>query len=130
MIATSASGSSLPQRPGLRPLDPQPGRTLLDFAADLDRLADALGLDRFAVLGVSAGGPYAVACAHRLPDRVTAAAAVSSLSPLCAPAEVPGLPSGCAAAAGDREVAQVHREGRRHDRLRRRAPPLAAACAR
>jgi pimeloyl-ACP methyl ester carboxylesterase len=44
-------------------------------------------------VGVSAGGPYAVACAHRLPRRITAAAAVSSLSPLCAPADVPGLPT-------------------------------------
>jgi pimeloyl-ACP methyl ester carboxylesterase len=31
---------------------------------------------------VSAGGPYAIACAHRIPARLTATAAVSSLSPL------------------------------------------------
>jgi pimeloyl-ACP methyl ester carboxylesterase len=37
------------------------------------------------VVGVSAGGPYAIACARALPDRIAAAAAVSSLSPVCAP---------------------------------------------
>jgi pimeloyl-ACP methyl ester carboxylesterase len=83
----------LPQRPGFGASDPHRGRTLLDFAGDVDQLADALGLDRFAVVGVSAGGPYAVACAHRLAGRVPVAAAVSSLSPLCAPADVPGLPT-------------------------------------
>src|SRR4051794_16189148 len=81
------------QRPGFGHSDQQPGRTLLDFAADLEELADALALERFGVVGVSAGGPYAVACAHRLPHRITAAAAVSSLSPVCAPAQVPGLPA-------------------------------------
>lgn len=83
----------LPQRPGFGASDPCPGRTLLDFAADLEQVADALGLERFAVVGVSAGGPYAVACARRLPGRVPVAAAVSSLSPSCAPAEVPGVPA-------------------------------------
>jgi pimeloyl-ACP methyl ester carboxylesterase len=81
----------LPQRPGFGGSDPQPGRTLLDFAGDLEQVADALGLDRFAVVGVSAGGPYALACGHRLGERVRVAA-VSSLSPLCAPVDVPGLP--------------------------------------
>jgi pimeloyl-ACP methyl ester carboxylesterase len=83
----------LPQRPGFGASDPCPGRTLVGFAADLEQVADALGLGRFAVVGVSAGGPYAVACAHELPDRVPVAAAVSSLSPLCAPADVPGVPA-------------------------------------
>jgi pimeloyl-ACP methyl ester carboxylesterase len=81
------------QRPGFGGSDPRPGRTLLDFAADVEQLADALELQRFGVVGVSAGGPYAVACAHRLPQRVRAAAAVSSLSPVCSPADVPGLPA-------------------------------------
>jgi pimeloyl-ACP methyl ester carboxylesterase len=81
------------QRPGFGDSDQQSGRTLLHFPSDLERLADALGLERFAVVGVSAGGPYAVACAHRLAQRITAAAAVSSLSPLCSPAAVPGLPA-------------------------------------
>ena len=85
------------QRPGFGDSDQQPGRTLLLFPADLEQLANALGVERFGVVGVSAGGPYAVACARRLPKRITAAAAVSSLSPLCAPANVPGLPARIAA---------------------------------
>ncbi len=83
----------LVQRPGFGGSDEQPGRTLLHFPADLEQLANALAVERFGVVGVSAGGPYAVACAHLLPQRITAAAAVSSLSPLCAPAAVPGLPA-------------------------------------
>jgi pimeloyl-ACP methyl ester carboxylesterase len=69
-------------RPGFGQSDALPGRTLLDHADDLSQLADRLGLERFAVVGVSTGAPYALAAALRLPDRVHAAAAVSSLSPL------------------------------------------------
>jgi pimeloyl-ACP methyl ester carboxylesterase len=50
-------------RPGFGGSDPHPGRTVTDFADDVEQLADALGLDRFAVVGVSAGAPYAPACA-------------------------------------------------------------------
>jgi pimeloyl-ACP methyl ester carboxylesterase len=78
-------------RPGFGISDPKPGRSILDFAADVEQLADALDFPRFAVVGVSAGGPYALACARELPERISAAAAVSSLSPLCPPAKVPGL---------------------------------------
>jgi pimeloyl-ACP methyl ester carboxylesterase len=69
-------------RPGYGVSDPLPGRSLLQHAADVEELADALGLERFSVVGVSTGAPYALACAHALPDRVRATAAVSSLSPL------------------------------------------------
>jgi len=72
-------------RPGFGQSDPCPGRRIADFPADLECLADRIGLGRFAVVGVSAGGPYAIATARALPDRAVAAAAVSSVSPLCAP---------------------------------------------
>jgi pimeloyl-ACP methyl ester carboxylesterase len=72
-------------RPGFGRSDPCPGRRIADFPADVERVADRLGLGRFAVVGVSAGGPYAIACARALPDRAVATAAVSSLSPLCPP---------------------------------------------
>ncbi|HEV2776784.1 MAG TPA: alpha/beta hydrolase [Solirubrobacteraceae bacterium] len=68
-------------RPGFGGSDPAPGRSLLSFAADAAALADELGHDRFAVVGVSAGGPYALACAHELPERVAAAAVVSCMAP-------------------------------------------------
>lgn len=80
------------ERPGFGASDPAPGRSMLDFAADVGELLDALGLRRVTVIGVSAGGPYALACAHRLAGRVGAVAVCSSVSPLGAPHEVPGLP--------------------------------------
>jgi pimeloyl-ACP methyl ester carboxylesterase len=72
-------------RPGFGGSDPCPGRRITDFPADVERLVDRLGLGRFAMVGVSAGGPYALACARALPERAVATAAVSSLSPLCPP---------------------------------------------
>ena len=72
-------------RPGFGRSDPSPGRRIVDFPRDLEALADRLGLGRFAVLGVSAGGPYALACAMSLPERTIASAVVSSLSPLSPP---------------------------------------------
>jgi len=72
-------------RPGFGRSDPCPGRRIADFPGDVERVADRLGLGRFALVGVSAGGPYALACARALPDRAVATAAVSSLSPLCPP---------------------------------------------
>jgi pimeloyl-ACP methyl ester carboxylesterase len=80
-------------RPGFGGSDLAPGRRMLDFAGDVEQLADALGLDRFAVVGVSAGGPYALACGCGLGDRISAIGVVSSLSPLCAPHAVPGMPA-------------------------------------
>lgn len=68
-------------RPGFGDSDPAPGRTLLGFARDAAALADHLGHERFAVVGVSAGGPYALACAHELPRRLAAAAVVSCIAP-------------------------------------------------
>jgi pimeloyl-ACP methyl ester carboxylesterase len=77
-------------RPGFGDSDPSPGRTLLGFAQDADALAGHLGHERFAVVGVSAGGPYALACAHELPSRLAAAAVVSSIAPGgCAAAGLP-----------------------------------------
>jgi pimeloyl-ACP methyl ester carboxylesterase len=72
----------LVDRPGYGESDFQPGRTLLDWPADVDQLADALGLDRFAVFGMSGGGPHAAACGHALPDRVSAVGLVSSPAPV------------------------------------------------
>jgi pimeloyl-ACP methyl ester carboxylesterase len=68
-------------RPGFGGSDGHPGRRVQDFAADVEQLADALGLSRFSVLGVSAGAPYALACAHAMPERIAAMAAVSTIPP-------------------------------------------------
>ncbi len=71
-----------PDRPGIGLSTYEVGRRLLDWPDDVTRLADALGLDRFAVMGWSAGGPYAAVCAAKMPSRVTAAALLSSSVPL------------------------------------------------
>ena len=43
------------------------------FADDLRTIADVLGIDKMAVIGLSGGGPYTLACAAAMPDRVVAA---------------------------------------------------------
>jgi pimeloyl-ACP methyl ester carboxylesterase len=48
-------------------------------------LADHLGMNRFAVIGVSGGGPHSAVCARLLPDRVSAAGIISGLGPLSTP---------------------------------------------
>lgn len=70
-----------PSRPGYGRSDPHPDGTLETWAADCRHLADALGLESFAVAGFSGGGPPALAVADRLPDRVTAAGVVSAPVP-------------------------------------------------
>ena len=66
-------------RPGFGRSDRQPGRGFADFPADVLAVADRLGLDRFAVLGLSAGGGYALACACLIPERVPVAVVVSGM---------------------------------------------------
>jgi pimeloyl-ACP methyl ester carboxylesterase len=68
-------------RPGIGVSDPDPGKTLASVADDLGALADRLGLERFAVLGHSGGGPYALACAHRLGARITRVGIASGFAP-------------------------------------------------
>lgn len=58
------------------------GRSVADEAADVRAVADALGLDRFSVVGGSGGGPHALACAALLVGRVERVACQSSLAPL------------------------------------------------
>jgi pimeloyl-ACP methyl ester carboxylesterase len=75
----------MPDRPGYGHSSFQRHRRLLDWPADVAQLADARGLARFAVAGVSGGGPHAAACAYALPERITRAALVASVAPPRAP---------------------------------------------
>jgi len=76
-------------RPGYGDSDnPPAGYSYAAFARDLATLATALGHERFAVCGHSSGGPYALAAAALLPERVLACAAISSDPPYNHP-EVP-----------------------------------------
>jgi pimeloyl-ACP methyl ester carboxylesterase len=72
-------------RPGYGQSTRQPGRLVRDAAADVRVIADRLGIDRFAVVGVSSGGPHALAVAAALPDRVTRCATIKGLGPRDAP---------------------------------------------
>ena len=69
-----------PDRPGYGGSTPQPQRMMEDWPADVAALADHLDTERFAVLGMSSGGPYAVACAALLPGRVVSAAVVAGVT--------------------------------------------------
>ena len=77
-------------RPGFGLSDSQRGRRMLDWPADVAALADALQIDRFAVLGVSGGGPYAAACAIKIPGRLTRTGLVCGMGP----ADAPGMQDG------------------------------------
>jgi pimeloyl-ACP methyl ester carboxylesterase len=68
-------------RPGYGGSTPLPGRAVADCAEDVRAIVDALGIDRFAVWGISGGGPHALACAGVLSERVVAAATLASPAP-------------------------------------------------
>lgn len=82
-----------PDRPGFGASTFQPGRTLGAWAADVAELADRLGLERFAVVGASGGGPYALACAARIPERLSGVALVGALGPLARTDLAHGMPT-------------------------------------
>lgn len=67
-------------RPGIGLSDPKTGYRLLDWPDDVLEVADQLGIDRFAVEGLSAGGPFALACAYKIPHRLTACGLISTVS--------------------------------------------------
>ena len=69
-------------RPGLGLSTPKPHRRILDWPLDVAEFADAQGLERFAVIAWSGGGPYALATAHRFGDRVSKVGLVAPMAPL------------------------------------------------
>lgn len=58
------------------------GRQVVDEVDDLVVLADHLGVERFGVTGASGGGPHALACAARVPQRVVGAVASVCIAPI------------------------------------------------
>lgn len=90
-------------RPGVGGSDPKPGRSVADWPADVEELAEQLELDRFALSGWSAGGAYALACAHELQPRIDAVALVSAAGRL----DLPGFVEQMSTAAAWRLVARV-----------------------
>lgn len=80
-----------PDRPGYGRSDPKPGRSLLDWAKDVKHLADHLQLKRFAIVGVSGGGPGALACAFAMPERLSRVGVVAGAAPTDAPGVFEGM---------------------------------------
>jgi pimeloyl-ACP methyl ester carboxylesterase len=83
-VATAAAGVRLitVDRPGYGRSAAAPQRRILDWPTDIEQLITALGIDHFGLLGHSSGGPYALACALAMPQRITRMALVSSVVPL------------------------------------------------
>ncbi len=75
-----------PNRPGIGRSTFQAGRTLGDWPPLVCALAEHLALPRLPILGISGGGPYALACAADLPHLVSAVGVSGSAVPL---AEIP-----------------------------------------
>ncbi len=99
-------------RPGIGLSDAKPGRTVLSWTDDVAKLCEHLGVDRFAAMGWSMGGQYALALGYALPRAVTRVAVVTG-----------GLPITDAAL-----FAQMPQIDHVFIRLSRRAPWLARTC--
>lgn len=82
----------LPDRPGYGYSDYVVGRRLVNWPSDVTAIADHLGIDRFGVIGVSGGGPHALACAYAIPERLSTVTVVSSPAPAGGPSTVAALP--------------------------------------
>ena len=82
-----------PDRPGIGFSDFQAGRVIGDWPADVDELTEQLGIDRFAVLGISAGAAYALACAlGPLAERLIGVALVGPSLPASLTDSAPDTP--------------------------------------
>jgi pimeloyl-ACP methyl ester carboxylesterase len=78
-------------RPGYGLSDFKHDRTLLDWPDDVAQLADVLNIDQFAAVGLSGGGPYLLACAYKMPERLTSATFVSGMGPVEVPEALEGM---------------------------------------
>lgn len=70
-----------PERPGIGRSTFQPGRSLLDWPADVSELMSHLDAGRFSVVGVSAATPYALACGMVLEDKVDGVGLIAGTVP-------------------------------------------------
>jgi pimeloyl-ACP methyl ester carboxylesterase len=77
-------------RPGIGSSTPYQYPNIADFPADLALLADALGIDTFRTIGLSGGGPYALACGALLPDRVLGVGVLGGVAPAVGPDAIDG----------------------------------------
>jgi pimeloyl-ACP methyl ester carboxylesterase len=76
-------------RPGVGDSSPHLYDRILDFADDLRHVVDQLGVEDFGLIGLSGGGPYVLATAYAMPERVGAALIMGGVAPSVGP-EAPG----------------------------------------
>lgn len=77
-------------RPGVGRSTPHLHRSVAEGARDIGQVADRLNIGRFGLVGLSGGGPYVLACAHELPERVVAGAVLGGVAPVCGDEAAPG----------------------------------------
>jgi pimeloyl-ACP methyl ester carboxylesterase len=70
-----------PDRPGVGGTDPRRLRRVADWVEDAALVLDAVGAGTAALLGISAGGPFAAACAAAMPGRARSLLLVAPLGP-------------------------------------------------
>ena len=69
-------------RPGIGLSSFQKNRTVLDFVDDVEALTKHLSIEKFLLLGVSAGTPYALACSYKIPHKIIACGIISGVAPV------------------------------------------------
>jgi len=69
------------ERPGTGHSTPYRYRQVIEFVDDLRQVADDLGAERFACVGLSGGGPFVLAVAHELPDRMVCGEVLGGVGP-------------------------------------------------
>jgi pimeloyl-ACP methyl ester carboxylesterase len=77
-------------RPGIGSSTPYQYASVAEFAADLESIADCLGIGRMAVVGLSGGGPYTLAASAAMPDRIVVAGVLGGVAPAVGPDSIRG----------------------------------------
>jgi pimeloyl-ACP methyl ester carboxylesterase len=77
-------------RPGIGSSTPHLYDDILDWTGDLVELCDVLDIDTLRVIGLSGGGPYALAAGAALPDRVHGVGVLGGVAPTKGPDAISG----------------------------------------
>lgn len=81
-------------RPGMGLSSFNKKHSLLSWADDISELANFLSIEKFSIIAHSGGAPYALACAHKIPERISHIALVSAMPPTTLPETKLGMPLG------------------------------------
>jgi len=81
-------------RPGMGLSSIDKKRNILAWATDVVNFAGCLKIEKFSIIGHSAGAPFVAACAYAIPDRLNGAAIISGMAPLDNPESQIGMARG------------------------------------